>query len=112
MSELSTLEIEIKQKNPSLTDKEVAQMVKLKQQENKLKEKQKRLRAKASERKRRERTKLLCDLGGLVLKAGLEDMDRETLLGALLGLSKYKDESSDNQKLAEWKKRGSEALKK
>jgi hypothetical protein len=60
---------------------------------------------------RRERTRHLIELGGLVQKAGLVDLtddDRATLYGALLELAaKVRD---DRDMLALWKRRGKRAF--
>ncbi|WP_037504880.1 conjugal transfer protein TraD [Sphingobium bisphenolivorans] len=60
---------------------------------------------------RRERTRHLIELGGLVQKAGLVDLaddDRATLYGALLELAgKAREDSST---LALWKRRGRRAF--
>jgi len=59
--------------------------------------------------KRRERTRHLIELGGLVVKAGLVDLtddDRATLYGAFLTIaSKLQSEERDHA-LALWKRRG------
>jgi len=78
------------------------------------------LRAEASERRtdtrewvmqRRERTRHLIALGGLVQKAGLVDLtddDRATLYGAMLELAaKVRD---DRDMLTLWKRRGRRAF--
>ena len=57
---------------------------------------------------RRERTRHLIELGGLVQKAGLVELvedDRATLYGALLDLAAKARE--DSNALALWKRRGS-----
>lgn len=60
---------------------------------------------------RRERTRHLIELGGLVQKAGLVDLtddDRATLYGAMLDLAaKARD---DGNALALWKRRGKRAF--
>ena len=60
---------------------------------------------------RRERTRHLIELGGLVQKAGLVDLandDRATLYGAMLELAAKAREESDV--LALWKRRGRRAF--
>jgi hypothetical protein len=62
---------------------------------------------------RRERTRHLIELGGLVQKAGLVELtddDRATLYGALLDLAGrgHSDDSADM--LALWKRRGKRAF--
>ena len=65
-------------------------------------------------RERRERTRHLIELGGLVQKAGLIELlndDRATLLGAFLELAErlHGDERQDEGKvylLARWRRRG------
>ncbi|SOB62173.1 conserved protein of unknown function (plasmid) [Pseudodesulfovibrio profundus] len=104
---MASLTSQFKEKYPHMTDKEINQLVKLHNREAKAKEQQRKLRAKASKRKRKERTKLLCDLGGLVLKSGLENMDRATLLGALLAIKKSE---GDSARLEAWKFAGTEAM--
>ncbi len=63
--------------------------------------------------KRRERTRLLIELGGLVVKAGLVDLtddDRATLYGAFLDLGgKLQGEERANA-LALWQRRGKRAF--
>lgn len=61
--------------------------------------------------RRRERTRHLIELGGLVQKAGLIDLtddDRATLYGALLDLAAKARE--DGNILALWKRRGHRAF--
>ncbi|PJG45141.1 conjugal transfer protein TraD (plasmid) [Sphingobium sp. LB126] len=60
---------------------------------------------------RRERTRRLIELGGLVQKAGLVDLaddDRATLYGALLDLAGTA--RKDSNILAFWKRRGRRAF--
>ncbi|NIJ18317.1 conjugal transfer protein TraD [Sphingobium vermicomposti] len=60
---------------------------------------------------RRERTRHLIELGGLVQKAGLVDLaddDRATLYGALLEQAAKAREDGDT--LALWKRRGKRAF--
>ncbi|WP_336975246.1 conjugal transfer protein TraD [Sphingobium aromaticiconvertens] len=60
---------------------------------------------------RRERTRHLIELGGLVQKAGLVDLtddDRATLYGALLELAIQAQENTDVLML--WKRRGRRAF--
>ncbi|WP_213978881.1 conjugal transfer protein TraD [Sphingomonas sp. dw_22] len=63
--------------------------------------------------KRRERTRHLIELGGLVVKAGLVDLtddDRATLYGAFLSIAvKLQGEERDNV-LVLWKRRGKRAF--
>ena len=63
--------------------------------------------------KRRERTRHLIELGGLVVKAGLVDLtgdDRATLYGALLTVAgKLQCEERDNA-LALWQRKGKRAF--
>ncbi|MFA7597643.1 MAG: conjugal transfer protein TraD [Novosphingobium sp.] len=60
---------------------------------------------------RRERTRHLIELGGLVQKAGLVELaddDRATLYGAMLDLAARARE--DDNALALWKRRGKRAF--
>lgn len=63
--------------------------------------------------KRRERTRLLIELGGLVVKAGLVDLtdgDRATLYGALLAVAgKLQGEERDHAFVL-WKRKGKRAF--
>ena len=63
--------------------------------------------------KRRERTRHLIELGGLVVKAGLVDLtddDRATLYGAFLSVAgKLRGEERDNA-LALWQRKGKRAF--
>lgn len=63
--------------------------------------------------KRRERTRHLIELGGLVVKAGLVDLtddDRATLYGAFLTVAvKLQGEERDNA-LALWQRKGKRAF--
>lgn len=63
--------------------------------------------------KRRERTRHLIELGGLVVKAGLVDLtddDRATIYGALLTVAdKLRGEEGDNA-LALWQRKGKRAF--
>lgn len=62
---------------------------------------------------RRERTRHLIELGGLVLKAGLAELtddDRAVILGGLLAVAdKLRGDDSENAKLL-WRRRGKRAF--
>ena len=62
-------------------------------------------RMKALERKAR--TRKLIELGGLVEKAGLEDVDPNILFGAI---QEIKERFSDEKTMASWRERGGLAL--
>ena len=62
---------------------------------------------------RRERTRHLIELGGLVQKAGLVDLaedDRATIYGALLELVGKAQSDNKGDALALWKRRGKRAF--
>lgn len=62
---------------------------------------------------RRERTRHLIELGGLVQKAGLVDLaddDRATIYGALLELVANARSGGSDNALALWKRRGKRAF--
>ena len=62
---------------------------------------------------RRERTRHLIELGGLVQKAGLVDLtddDRATLLGGMLGLSDMLGGEGGKQLAELWRRRGLRAF--
>ncbi len=62
---------------------------------------------------RRERTRHLIELGGLVQKAGLVDLtddDRATIYGALLELTGKARSDDAGDTLALWKRRGKRAF--
>jgi hypothetical protein len=62
---------------------------------------------------RRERTRHLIELGGLVQKAGLVELtddDRATLYGALLDLAGRARGDDAGEALALWKRRGKRAF--
>lgn len=62
---------------------------------------------------RRERTRHLIELGGLVQKAGLVELvddDRATLYGALLDLAVQAGGEEARDKLTLWKRRGKRAF--
>lgn len=62
---------------------------------------------------RRERTRHLIELGGLVQKAGLVDLtgdDRATLYGALLELAARAKDDDAGDVLALWRRRGKRAF--
>ncbi|GBQ50960.1 conjugal transfer protein TraD [Komagataeibacter europaeus] len=62
---------------------------------------------------RRERTRHLIELGGLVQKAGLVDLaddDRATLYGAMLELAGRAQGDDASDVLALWKRRGKRAF--
>ena len=64
--------------------------------------------------KRRERTRHLIELGGLVQKSGLVELtrdDRTLLYGAFLELSDILKSETRDQTIAIWRKRGSRAFK-
>lgn len=63
--------------------------------------------------KRRERTRQLIELGGLVAKAGLVDLtddDRATLFGALLAIAAKLRGEEREQALLLWRRRGKRAF--
>ena len=63
--------------------------------------------------KRRERTRHLIELGGLVVKAGLVDLtddDRATLYGAFLDCAARLRSEEREQSLMLWKRRGKRAF--
>lgn len=63
--------------------------------------------------KRRERTRHLIELGGLVVKAGLVDLvddDRATLYGALLMVAERLEGDERGALLALWRRRGKRAF--
>ncbi len=62
---------------------------------------------------RRERTRHLIDLGGLVKKAGLVELtddDRQVLLGAFLAIAAKLQGEDREQALAMWKRKGKRAF--
>ena len=62
---------------------------------------------------RRERTRQLIELGGLVQKAGLVELtddDRATIYGALLDLAGHAQGGDAGDVLALWKRRGKRAF--
>ena len=64
--------------------------------------------------KRRERTKHLIELGGLVKKSGLVELtddDRAALYGAFLGLAMTLQSGDREQTLVLWRRRGIRAFK-
>ena len=65
--------------------------------------------------KRRERTRHLIELGGLVRKSGLVDLtgdDRAVLYGAFLEIASMLQSKNREQNMAFWRSRGSGAFKK
>ena len=63
--------------------------------------------------KRRERTRQLIELGGLVMKAGLVDLtddDRVAIYGALLAVAARLAGEERNQILALWRRKGKRAF--
>jgi hypothetical protein len=64
--------------------------------------------------KRRERTRHLIELGGLVVKAGLVELtgdDRALLYGAFLHLAETLQEKTSDQMHVLWRRRGSRGFK-
>ena len=64
--------------------------------------------------KRRERTRHLIELGGLVQKSGLVDLtgdDRAVLYGAFLDIASMLQGNDREQRMTLWRRRGSRALK-
>jgi hypothetical protein len=64
--------------------------------------------------KRRERTRHLIELGGLVRKSGLVDLtgdDRAVLYGAFLEIASMLRSKNREQNMAAWRSRGSHAFK-
>lgn len=63
--------------------------------------------------KRRERTRHLIELGGLVVKAGLVDLtddDRATIYGAFLAIAERLQGEERSNMLALWQRRGKRAF--
>ena len=63
--------------------------------------------------KRRERTRRLIELGGLVVKARLDalvDDDRTAIYGALLGLVQQADGERREEVIALWRRKGKRAF--
>ena len=64
--------------------------------------------------KRRERTRHLIELGGLVRKSGLVDLtgdDRAVLYGAFLDIASMLQGNNREQSMTLWRRRGSRAFK-
>ena len=64
--------------------------------------------------KRRERTRHLIELGGLVRKSGLVDLtgdDRAVLYGAFLDIASMLQGDDREERMTLWRKRGSQAFK-
>ncbi len=64
--------------------------------------------------KRRERTRHLIELGGLVVKSGLVELtndDRTALYGAFLEIADTLADKQRDQMLALWRRRGSRSFK-
>ncbi len=64
--------------------------------------------------KRRERTRHLIELGGLVVKSGIVELtndDRAALYGALLELVLQLQSETSEQVIAVWRRRGSRAFR-
>jgi hypothetical protein len=64
--------------------------------------------------KRRERTRHLIELGGLVVKAGLVELaddDRALLYGAFLELADLLQGEEQKQRVILWRRRGSRAFR-
>ncbi len=63
--------------------------------------------------KRRERTRRLIELGGLIVKATLDVLvedDRAAIYGALLGLVQQADTEQRGELIALWRRRGKRAF--
>lgn len=76
---------------------------KLEQRKNRLKQ----IEATLSVQERKNRTRRLITLGGLVSKAKLEDWNANALLGGLLSL---KEQENDNSQMNEWIHKGGVAF--
>lgn len=76
---------------------------KLEQRKNRIKQ----MEAALSVQERKDRTRKLIQLGGLVLKAHLADWDSNTLFGALLYI---KEKGADPQQREAWSHKGGAAL--
>ncbi|MBI9109521.1 MAG: conjugal transfer protein TraD [Spirochaetales bacterium] len=109
----------IKEKYPHATEPEILKLVRLHNREEKLKKAQKKIdeankkrqrKIKTAEQKakRKKENKVKYDVGGLVVKACLEDWDRETLLGALMAIKRCE---KDFPKKTGWKQAGAEGMK-
>ena len=63
--------------------------------------------ARLKEAERRQRTRRLIELGGLVEKAALHDLDPDALYGALLSLREH---AGDSAQVAQWRALGERAI--
>lgn len=75
----------------------------LAQRKNRLKE----MEASINAQERKKRTRKLIELGGLVLKANLEEWNSNALLGALLSI---KESESDKKQMGSWTHKGGVAF--
>lgn len=86
-------------------------MTSLSHQKEKLERQKARLQSKEQRLKtleRKQRTRRLIELGGLIVKAELDDLNNNTLLGALLSL---KQQTLENERIVtEWTTAGAEAF--
>lgn len=60
------------------------------------------------EKERKLRTKRLIELGSIITSAGLDDLEKEILLGALLEIKNLSDK---DEKINDWRVKGKEFLK-
>ncbi|MCB1075273.1 MAG: conjugal transfer protein TraD [Simkania sp.] len=84
----------------------------LEEEKKKLELKKSRLDAKEKklkEKERKIRTRRLIELGGLVAKSGIEDLNNNELLGALLEIHEAR---KDEAKVKKWKEKGAKAFEK
>ncbi len=84
----------------------------LEEEKKKLALKKSRIEAKEKrlkEKERKARTRRLIELGGLVSKAGVEGLNNNALLGALLYI---KEKVKDQETVKKWKDKGSKAFEK
>lgn len=84
-----------------------AELERLEQKKKKVQENLLKAKAKLKERERKNRTRRLIELGGLVEIAGLSDVNRGALLGAMLEISPILGDQTTYQNL---KHRGEEIL--
>lgn len=102
---LNVLAEKMKNKHPGISDKDALRLARAKCREEKAKEAISKILSRQSEKARKERTRMLIQLGGLVKKAGLDSWDFETLLGGLLAL---KGKEQDPAIMEKFRLQGSE----
>lgn len=105
---LKALAEKLKAQHPEISDADLLKLARARMREENAKQTARKILSAQGAKARKERTRKMIQLGGLLEKAGLETWDSATLLGGLLAL---KAKEKDSVLLDRFKLQGAEAFK-